>query len=268
VSGFRFRYRLRGGPPTVHHAAVALTTSVSHGDLLALDDGVLRPALPGDKGFVGLAIESVARGSTHPEVSVILNEDAVYAVDDPHPRTEGDRLALEGPSGAQGVSATPGSELVVVASSAADDETLVQIRPQHHVVSSGDADGWPQPAVGHVAPGDDNAAIARDVVRLYREYLGRGPTRSQAFQHDDFVVVVLEDTMTPAQRNVSARGGGEALSAVRAAFQDAMRPDLESLVERLTGRQVRAFLATQQLDPDILCVLFVLDGPADGAGQT
>jgi uncharacterized protein YbcI len=261
VSGFRFRYRLRGGPPTVHHAAVDLTASVNQGDLLALDGDALRPAEPGDATFVGLALGEVTRGSSHAEVSVIVNEDAVYAVDDPFERAEGEQLAVDGPSGTQGIAARPGSELLVVVSCSAEEETLVRISAQHHVVSAAWENSWPQPAGDATAPGDINAAIARNVVRLYREYLGRGPTKSQAFHHGNFVVVVLEDTMTAAQRKVSARGGGDAVSAIRSAFQDAMRPDLVSLVERLTGRAVTTFLSSQQLDPDILCVLFVLDRP-------
>jgi uncharacterized protein YbcI len=269
VSGFRFRYRLRGGPPTVQHAAVDLGASVNEGDLLAFDGGALRPATPGDRTFVGLVLRAVTRGSRHAEAAVVINEDAVYAVDDPYERVVGDLLSLEGSSGAQGVAARPGSELVVVAGSGADEETLLQISPHHHVVAAGGGDGdggRPQPGIETAARDDVDAAIACNVVRLYREYLGRGPTTSRAFQHDNLVVVVLEDTLTAAQRKVGARGGGDAVSAVRTAFQDAMRPELVSLVEQLTGREVRTFLSGQELDPDIVCVLFVLDrsvGPQD-----
>src|ERR1700755_1194955 len=51
------------------------------------------------------------------------------------------------------------------------------------------------------------AAISREMVRLYKEQFGRGPTRSRTeFAGPDIVVATLEDTFTPAERRLAEMG--------------------------------------------------------------
>src|SRR5947208_780782 len=57
-----------------------------------------------------------------------------------------------------------------------------------------------------------NAAIARAVVGIYRDCVGRGPTRAEAFFRHNVVVVLLQGVMTTAERAVAAsEGNGAAL---------------------------------------------------------
>ena len=45
------------------------------------------------------------------------------------------------------------------------------------------------------------AEISREMVRLYKEQFGRGPTKARTnFAGPDIVIVTLEDTFTPAER--------------------------------------------------------------------
>jgi uncharacterized protein YbcI len=86
--------------------------------------------------------------------------------------------------------------------------------------------------------------VANEMVMLYKEQFGRGPTRSSAhWSGPDVLVVVLEDTFTPAERNLAAMGHHERLRESRIFFQYATVPEFCEPVERLTGRVVRAFIS-------------------------
>src|SRR5215218_599736 len=88
------------------------------------------------------------------------------------------------------------------------------------------------------------AQIANEMVRLFKEQFGRGPTRARANWADDNVlIVVLEDTFTPAERNLVLMGEHERLREMRLFFQTATEREFCEPVERLTGRKVRAFMS-------------------------
>ncbi len=104
-----------------------------------------------------------------------------------------------------------------------------------------------------------NAAISDAVVRLFREYLGRGPTKTRTTIRDDLVVVLLEDTLTKAEKKLAADGEEEAVVQMRRAAQGTMRTALADAVAEHTGRQVRAFMSGNSLDPDYAVEVFVLE---------
>jgi uncharacterized protein YbcI len=103
-------------------------------------------------------------------------------------------------------------------------------------------------------------AVSNAVVALFSEYLGRGPTRARTVFGQDFVAVVLQDTLTKAERRLADEGEGDTVLSTRRTFQKAMRHDLITVVEQLTGRHVVAFLSDHQLDPDYAVETFILDG--------
>ena len=85
-------------------------------------------------------------------------------------------------------------------------------------------------------------AVSNEMVRLFKEQFGRGPTRVRThWAGPDTVVVVLEDTLTPAERNLAGMGEHERLRETRMFFQYASVREFCEPVERLTGRNVRAF---------------------------
>jgi uncharacterized protein YbcI len=107
--------------------------------------------------------------------------------------------------------------------------------------------------------------ISNEMVRLYKDQFGRGPTRARShFAGPDTVVCVLEDTFTPAERNLAAMGEQQRLRDVRLFFQYATEDQFRSAVERATGRNVRGFISGIDAERDISCEVFVLE-PEDGA---
>jgi uncharacterized protein YbcI len=115
------------------------------------------------------------------------------------------------------------------------------------------------------------AAISNGVVKLLRDYTGRGPTKTRTYINGDYLAVVMYDTLTKGERSLVEDGRSELVLAARKAYQQTMRDDLIGLVERLSERKVIAFLSDNHLDPDIAVESFILeqigaDGDRDGDG--
>jgi uncharacterized protein YbcI len=110
--------------------------------------------------------------------------------------------------------------------------------------------------------------ISNAVVRLFAEYLGRGPTKARAVIATDLIAVVLEDTLTRAERKLIERNQQQLVLNTRRVLQQTMRRDLVAAVEELSGRRVIAFLSDQESDPDIAVETFVLEPlPAVEGGE-
>jgi uncharacterized protein YbcI len=112
------------------------------------------------------------------------------------------------------------------------------------------------------------SAISREMVRIYKEQFGRGPTKTRTdWAGPDVVVVTLEDTYTPAERSLRKLGEHDRLRNLRMLFQYADTTVFCAPVERLTGRKVRAFISGIDTTVDVCTEMFVLhptgyDGPS------
>lgn len=111
------------------------------------------------------------------------------------------------------------------------------------------------------------AALSNAVVKVSREYTGRGPTMARTTIVDDMVVVAMQDTLTKGERSLVESGKTEMVLDVRRCFQRTMREDLVAAVEDLTGRKVIAFMSDNHVDPDMAVEIFVLESePVAAAG--
>jgi uncharacterized protein YbcI len=102
------------------------------------------------------------------------------------------------------------------------------------------------------------AAISNMMVRLLREYTGRGPTRARTTIGDDLIVCLLADTLTTSERRLVDAGEERLVLEERGTFQRLMREKAIAGVERLSGRSVTAFMSTNHIDPDLAVEAFVL----------
>jgi uncharacterized protein YbcI len=103
-----------------------------------------------------------------------------------------------------------------------------------------------------------HASIADAVIRITAEYTGRGPTRARTIVNGEWIFVTLTDTLTKGERTLADNGRTHFVRDTRRAFQDAMRDDLVSEVEALSGRQVTAFLSDNNIEPDVAVEAFQL----------
>jgi uncharacterized protein YbcI len=122
---------------------------------------------------------------------------------------------------------------------------------------------------GYVSPLDDEhldgarspmLEIANAIVRLYKEAFGRGPTKARAMlAGPDTLVVILENSLTVAERNLSRLGEHERVREARLCFQHQLEHQFRSTVERILGRRTVAFVSG--IDPrcDVAVELFTLE---------
>jgi uncharacterized protein YbcI len=104
------------------------------------------------------------------------------------------------------------------------------------------------------------AEISREMVRLYKELFGRGPTKARTeFAGPDIIICSLENTFTPAERSLVEMGEHQRLRDTRMYFQAATEDRFREIVERLTGRKVRAFTSGIDADADVCAEIFYLE---------
>jgi uncharacterized protein YbcI len=104
------------------------------------------------------------------------------------------------------------------------------------------------------------AGISREMVRLYKEQFGRGPTKAKTeFAGPDIVISTLEDSFTPAERRMAEMGEAQRLRDTRTFFQHATEAEFCAVVERLLKRKVRAFVSGIDTDKDVSAEVFYLE---------
>ena len=111
----------------------------------------------------------------------------------------------------------------------------------------------------HAGDGEQAAALSNVVVRLIREYTGRGPTRAHTHMGENLVTVVLRDSLTKGELSLVRDGLSDTVLKTRKAYQGTMRRELVAEVERITGRTVEAFLSDNHIDPDVGIEVFMLE---------
>ena len=128
---------------------------------------------------------------------------------------------------------------------------------------SGDEDHDGTRAVGLMS------SISNEMIRLYKEQFVRGPTKVRShWAGPDTVVVLLEDTLSPAERNLVKMGEHQRLHDLRMFFGYATVREFCEPVERLTRRKMRSFLGAIDTETGGLATeTFVLnpegyDGPS------
>jgi uncharacterized protein YbcI len=106
------------------------------------------------------------------------------------------------------------------------------------------------------------AKISREMVGLYKELFGRGPTKASTLISENVVLCTLEESFTPAERSMVEMGEHQRLRDVRLFFQYASEDRFRGLIEENTGRKVRAFISGVDAEQDVATELFYLE-PVD-----
>ena len=107
-------------------------------------------------------------------------------------------------------------------------------------------------------------AISNVIVRLYKEQLGRGPTKARAAyagRDHTTLVVTLENTLLPAERTLVEMGEGRRMAETRLITMQGAEKEFCQAVEEITGRKVRAMVCGMSADHDISTKVFYLEPP-------
>jgi uncharacterized protein YbcI len=101
--------------------------------------------------------------------------------------------------------------------------------------------------------------VSNEMVRLYKTQFGRGPTKVRTnWAGPDTLITTLENSLTRAERNMVAMGEHQRLRDIRTFFQYASESSFREVIERLTGREVAAFVSGIDAARDVSSEVFYL----------
>jgi uncharacterized protein YbcI len=117
------------------------------------------------------------------------------------------------------------------------------------------------PSIGHQErPTLELQEVTNAMVRIYKDLLGRGPTRARsAYAGPDTLIATLEDSLTPSERHLIAMGEHQKVRDTRHLLQQASEHTLVETVERTTGRRVRALVNGIDTRRDVSTEVFYLE---------
>jgi uncharacterized protein YbcI len=118
---------------------------------------------------------------------------------------------------------------------------------------------------GHASPrrGEIAAEISTTIVQLVKEHGDRGPTKCRTYIDDDHVIVLMRGGFSRLENTLFEDGKLLDVRSMRHAFQDTMEGRFTEVIERLTGREVAAFMSASHQRPDLQMEVFILDGEAN-----
>jgi hypothetical protein len=129
MAGFIWAYNESGGAPLIQTFVVKDTVVFSEFQLANFESGELDAAATSDSALVGAVVEAVDNTSDGLSIKCIVNRDAVYRVKDANIRVVG--AALDIGSGGLTVASDSNSDLIVVESSTASEDTLVRFNDNY-----------------------------------------------------------------------------------------------------------------------------------------
>jgi uncharacterized protein YbcI len=109
-------------------------------------------------------------------------------------------------------------------------------------------------------------AVTEEMVALHERYHHRAPvTAKTLLLGGDLLACVLGGVYTDVEKTMIELQRSTVVQETRSAFQSAMQHKFIAAVERLSGRDVLAFISNQHIGPDIEIELFMLSaGLSDG----
>ena len=115
--------------------------------------------------------------------------------------------------------------------------------------------------------GEIRAALSNALVALMKEHWGKGPTAAKSFLNDEYVLTIFEGGLIRNEETMLGADYQDLVRMYRLAFQQAIRDEMCSTVERITGRKVLDYHSQIVFDPVRSFEIFVLDQPV-GENET
>jgi uncharacterized protein YbcI len=101
--------------------------------------------------------------------------------------------------------------------------------------------------------------LSNAIVALFKEYYGRGPADCRTYLEPDLVVVVMTGGFHAAEQTLFEAGKWHEVRSARMSWQDSMKARFVETIERLTRREVKAFMSANHQSPDVTVELFLLE---------
>ena len=101
--------------------------------------------------------------------------------------------------------------------------------------------------------------ISDSLAALHGHWNGKSPSAARTYiAGDDVVVVVLEETFTPAEQALVDRGAAGEIQEIRRRFRQVVADEFAAIVEQATGRRVRSYISDTDLAENVSIDVFLL----------
>jgi uncharacterized protein YbcI len=112
-------------------------------------------------------------------------------------------------------------------------------------------------------------AVTDAMVALHQRYHHRAPVTAKTLLLDDeLLTCVLGGVYTDVEKTMIELQRASVVQETRSAFQNAMQHKYIATVERLSGREVLAFISNHHVGPDMEIELFMLKPRPDETATT
>jgi uncharacterized protein YbcI len=106
------------------------------------------------------------------------------------------------------------------------------------------------------------SAVTEAMVALHQRYYHRVPVSAKTqMLGEDLLACVLGGVYTDVEKTMIELQRGTVVQETRSTFQTAMQHKFIDEIERLSGRDVLAFISNQHIGPDMEIELFMLAPP-------
>jgi uncharacterized protein YbcI len=103
------------------------------------------------------------------------------------------------------------------------------------------------------------AAVTEEMVAMHERYYHRVPASAKTqLLEDDLLAVVMGGVYSEVEKTMIELQRSTLVQETRSAFQETMQPRFIATIERLSGREVLAFISNSHVGPDLEIELFVL----------
>jgi uncharacterized protein YbcI len=102
-------------------------------------------------------------------------------------------------------------------------------------------------------------AVTAEMVAMHERYHHRTPASAKSqLLEDDLLAVVMGGVYSDVEKTMIELQRSTLVQETRSAFQEAMQQRFIDAIERLSGREVLAFISNSHVGPDLEIELFVL----------
>ncbi len=110
----------------------------------------------------------------------------------------------------------------------------------------------------------DTRALESELPKLWEERFGHAPEAIKMYRHPNLLLVALEGTTAPIERQIQGQGGDGVARGFRDIVWAAIRDDMASYVERAVGCPVQVALHDHDAATDLSVLAFLLVEPPTG----
>jgi uncharacterized protein YbcI len=102
------------------------------------------------------------------------------------------------------------------------------------------------------------ADVSNAIVRIHKQFYGKGPIKARSHLSQDLLTVVLEGGFTRGEQTLHDHGHVQEVIRSRLAMQESIENEYRAAVETIMYRSVRSFMSANDPANDLQVEVFVL----------